>query len=67
MCPRTSLNHPVGNGRQLALVPGRSDLTKQIAHAHHAKVNDVMLAAAACASFWQVVARTSAGWCSARW
>ena len=45
--PRTSLNRPVGTGRRLAVVRGRLDLTKQIAHAHHAKVNDVMLAAVA--------------------
>ena len=43
--PRTSLNHPVGAGRRLAIIRGRLDLTKQIAHAHHATVNDVMLAA----------------------
>ncbi len=45
--PRTSLNHPVGAGRRLAIIQGRLDLTKQIAHAHHAKVNDVVLAAVA--------------------
>jgi WS/DGAT/MGAT family acyltransferase len=45
--PRTSLNHPVGAGRRLALVRGRLDLSKQIAHAHHATVNDVALAAVA--------------------
>ena len=45
--PRTSLNHPVGADRRLAIVRGRLDLTKQIAHAHHAKVNDVVLAAVA--------------------
>jgi diacylglycerol O-acyltransferase len=45
--PRISVNHPVGHGRRLAIIRGRLDLTKQIAHAHHAKVNDVMLAAVA--------------------
>jgi diacylglycerol O-acyltransferase / wax synthase len=45
--PRTSLNHPVGAERRLALVGGHLDLTKQIAHAHHATVNDVVLAAVA--------------------
>jgi WS/DGAT/MGAT family acyltransferase len=45
--PRTSLNHPVGAERRLSLVHGRLELTKQIAHAHHAKVNDVVLAAVA--------------------
>jgi len=45
--PRTSLNHPVGAGRRLVVVPGRLDIARQIAHAHHAKVNDVVLAAVA--------------------
>jgi WS/DGAT/MGAT family acyltransferase len=45
--PQTSLNHPVGADRRLAIIRGRLDLTKQIAHAHHAKVNDVVLAAVA--------------------
>jgi len=45
--PRTSLNHPVGADRRLALIRGRLDVTKQIAHAHQATVNDVVLAAVA--------------------
>jgi diacylglycerol O-acyltransferase len=45
--PRTSLNHPVGADRRLAIVRGRLDLTKQIAHVHHVKVNDVVLTAMA--------------------
>ena len=45
--PRTSLNRPVGTDRRVALVRSRLDLAKQIAHAHHAKVNDVVLAAVA--------------------
>ena len=45
--PRTSLNHPVGTHRQLAIVRGRLDLAKQLAQAHHATVNDVVLAAVA--------------------
>jgi diacylglycerol O-acyltransferase / wax synthase len=45
--PRTSLNQPVGTDRRLAIVRGRLDLTKQIARVHHAKVNDVVLAAVA--------------------
>jgi diacylglycerol O-acyltransferase / wax synthase len=45
--PHTSLNHPVGTGRRLALIRGRLDLARQIAHAHHATVNDVVLAAVA--------------------
>jgi diacylglycerol O-acyltransferase / wax synthase len=42
--PRTSLNQPVGTGRRLAVVRGRLDDAKQIAHAHGATVNDVILA-----------------------
>ena len=38
---------PIGADRRLAIVRGRLELTKQIAHAHHAKVNDVVLAAVA--------------------
>ena len=45
--PRTSLNRLVGADRRIAIFRGRLDLTKQIAHAHHAKVNDVVLAAVA--------------------
>ena len=45
--PRTSLNHPVGPDRRLAIVRGRLDPAKRAAHAHHAKVNDVVLAAVA--------------------
>src|SRR5205085_1033629 len=45
--PRTSLNRPVGAGRRLAVIRGELDVAKQIAHAHHAKVNDVVLAAVA--------------------
>jgi WS/DGAT/MGAT family acyltransferase len=45
--PRTSLNHPVGSERRLSIVRGRLDPAKRIAHGHHAKVNDVVLAAVA--------------------
>jgi WS/DGAT/MGAT family acyltransferase len=45
--PQTSLNHPVGAERRLAVVRGRLDLAKQIAHVHQAKVGDVVLAAVA--------------------
>lgn len=45
--PQTSLNRPVGTEHRLAIVRGRLDLTKQIAHLHDAKVNDVVLAAVA--------------------
>jgi diacylglycerol O-acyltransferase / wax synthase len=43
--PRTSLNRPVGGHRSLALIRGRLDPAKRIAHAHDAKVNDIVLAA----------------------
>jgi diacylglycerol O-acyltransferase len=45
--PHTSLNRPVGTGRRLAIIRGGLDVTKQIAHAHGATVNDVVLAAVA--------------------
>jgi diacylglycerol O-acyltransferase / wax synthase len=45
--PRTSLNRPIGAGRRVAIVRSRLDLAKQIAHAHHTTVNDVVLAAVA--------------------
>jgi diacylglycerol O-acyltransferase / wax synthase len=45
--PRTSLNRPIGAERRLAVVRGRLDVAKQVAHAHQAKVNDVVLAAVA--------------------
>jgi WS/DGAT/MGAT family acyltransferase len=45
--PRTSLTRPVGAGRRLAIVRSSLDLTKQIAHANDATVNDVVLAAVA--------------------
>ena len=45
--PRTSLNRPVGGHRRLALVGSRLEVAKQIAHAHDAKVNDVVLTAVA--------------------
>ena len=45
--PQTSLNRPIGAERRLATVGSRLELAKQIAHEHHAKVNDVVLAAVA--------------------
>ena len=45
--PRTSLNRPIGAERRLALIGSRLDHAKQIAHAHDAKINDVVLAAVA--------------------
>jgi diacylglycerol O-acyltransferase len=45
--PRTSLNRRIGSHRRLALVRGDLGLVKRIAHAHDAKVNDVLLTALA--------------------
>jgi WS/DGAT/MGAT family acyltransferase len=45
--PKTSLNRPIGPGRTLAVVRSRLDAMKDIAHAHQATVNDVLLAAVA--------------------
>ncbi len=45
--PRTSLNRPIGADRRLAVVRSRLEGVKQVAHAHHATVNDVVLAAVA--------------------
>jgi WS/DGAT/MGAT family acyltransferase len=45
--PRTSLNRPIGTDRRLAVIRGRLEVAKQVAHAHQAKVNDVVLAAVA--------------------
>jgi WS/DGAT/MGAT family acyltransferase len=45
--PRTSLNRPIGTDRRLAVVRSRLEVAKQVAHAHQATVNDVVLAAVA--------------------
>ncbi len=45
--PRTSLNRPIGADRTFALIRSRLEVTKRIAHAHGATVNDVLLAAIA--------------------
>jgi WS/DGAT/MGAT family acyltransferase len=42
--PRTSLNQRIGWHRRFALVRTDLDLVKRIAHAHNAKVNDVLMA-----------------------
>jgi diacylglycerol O-acyltransferase / wax synthase len=42
--PRTSLNRRIGSHRRFALVRSDLDLVKRIGHAHHAKVNDVLMA-----------------------
>lgn len=41
--PRTSLDHVVGLGRNLALIRSDIDLVEKVAHEHGAKVNDVLL------------------------
>jgi diacylglycerol O-acyltransferase len=41
--PRTSLHRRVGRRRRFALVRSDLDLVKRIAHAHDAKVNDVLM------------------------
>ena len=43
--PRTSLNRRIGRHRRLALIRGDLDEVRRVAHAHGAKVNDVVLAA----------------------
>jgi diacylglycerol O-acyltransferase / wax synthase len=45
--PQTSLDRMVGPGRNLALIRTTLDQVKQVAHAHDATVNDVLLAATA--------------------
>ena len=41
--PQTRLNRVIGQDRTLALVRGSLELVKQVAHAHDATVNDVLL------------------------
>jgi WS/DGAT/MGAT family acyltransferase len=43
--PRTSFNRPVGRRHRVLLVRAGLDQAKQVAHAHHATVNDVVLCA----------------------
>jgi WS/DGAT/MGAT family acyltransferase len=43
--PRTSVNRRIGSDRRLAIIRSRLEIAKEIAHTHHAKVNDVLLAA----------------------
>lgn len=47
LAPRTSLNRPVGTRRRLLLVRADLEAARQVAHAHGATVNDVVLAAVA--------------------
>jgi diacylglycerol O-acyltransferase / wax synthase len=41
--PQTSLNRVIGQDRTLAVVRSKLELVSEVAHAHHAKVNDVLL------------------------
>jgi diacylglycerol O-acyltransferase / wax synthase len=41
--PRTSFNRPVGRQRRVVLVRADLERARQVAHAHHATVNDVVL------------------------
>jgi len=45
--PRTSVNRPIGSDRRLAIIRGRLDVAREVAHGHGAKVNDVLLTAVA--------------------
>ncbi len=45
--PRTSFNRPIGKQHRLALLRGDLERARQVAHAHHATVNDVVLCAMA--------------------
>jgi diacylglycerol O-acyltransferase len=43
--PRSSLNRPIGSDRRLAVVRGRLDVVRRVAHTHGATINDVLMAA----------------------
>jgi WS/DGAT/MGAT family acyltransferase len=45
--PQSSVNRPIGSDRRLAIIRSNLSVAKEIAHAHHAKINDVLLAAVA--------------------
>ena len=45
--PRTSVNRRIGSDRRLAVVRSSLDVAKNVAHAHGATVNDVLLTAVA--------------------
>jgi diacylglycerol O-acyltransferase / wax synthase len=45
--PRTSVNRPIGSDRRLAVVRSNLEVVRRIAHAHQAKINDVLLTAVA--------------------
>ncbi|MET8053300.1 wax ester/triacylglycerol synthase domain-containing protein [Streptosporangium sp. NPDC005286] len=43
VAPRTSLNAPAGTGRRLRVVRLDLEAAREVAHAHGAKVNDLIL------------------------
>jgi diacylglycerol O-acyltransferase / wax synthase len=45
--PRTSLNRPIGKDRRFTVVRTGLETARQVAHTHHATINDVVLAAVA--------------------
>jgi diacylglycerol O-acyltransferase / wax synthase len=45
--PRTSLNRPIGPDRRLAVIRGSIDRVRDVADAHDATINDVLMAAVA--------------------
>jgi diacylglycerol O-acyltransferase / wax synthase len=45
--PRTSINRTVGPARTFVMVRSQLDLVRQVAHAHQATINDVLMAAVA--------------------
>jgi diacylglycerol O-acyltransferase / wax synthase len=45
--PRTSVNRPIGSDRRLAVIRSDLEVVRRIAHAHRAKINDVLLTAVA--------------------
>jgi WS/DGAT/MGAT family acyltransferase len=45
--PRTSFNRRIGSDRRLAIIRNNLDLAKEIAHAHGATINDILLTAVA--------------------
>jgi WS/DGAT/MGAT family acyltransferase len=47
LAPRTSFNRPVGGQHRVLLVRAGLEQARQVAHAHHATVNDVVLCAIA--------------------
>lgn len=57
--PRTSLNHPVGTRRRLAVIDMDLAEARQVAHAHGGKINDVVGASPAIVDTGRHAARAS--------